>query len=183
MMRSQVSVGKGFFTDFSKFLVTVHPETIWMEWSRSIATTDPSGDCQPGALEIILTDQLTRQSETTLQGSSEKTIRGELPTTFCLIITTECTACIVGEIKSDEMEAESQNIEQMVGLFRKNQYAMLGFTCNPSFISPRVLIQHGSVLLLYNLPTLSLEVEDYQGSLLALAKLFIAFTSVVNIAL
>jgi len=34
-----------------------------------------------------------------------------------------------------------RTLSQMVGLFRKNQYATLGFTCNPDFILPRVLIQ------------------------------------------
>ena len=38
--------------------------------------------------------------------------------------------CIVGEIKSDNTSATAQQIEQMVGLFRKTQQAMLGFTCN-----------------------------------------------------
>ena len=48
--------------------------------------------------------------------------------------------CIVGEIQSDESEAETQNGEVMVGLFRKNQQAMLGFTCNKNVFIPRVLI-------------------------------------------
>lgn len=68
------------------------------------------------------------------------------------------------------MDAESQNIEQTVGLFRKNQYAMLGFTCNPDFILPRVLIQDVAGegvrnLTLYTLPTLSLSMNDYPHSL------------------
>ena len=45
----------------------------------------------------------------------------------CMIEETRCTP--VGEIKSDASEdAEVQNVEQMVGLFRQRQQAMLGFT-------------------------------------------------------
>ena len=59
----------------------------------------------------------------------------------CIIEETRCTpvgemySCWrdvytpVGEIKSDASEdAEVQNVEQMVGLFRQRQQAMLGFT-------------------------------------------------------
>lgn len=61
---------------------------------------------------------------------------------------------------------------------------MLGFTCNPHSILPRVLIQEVTVgdqvlLNLYTLPTLRL---DASHSFLALAKLFVAFISVVNTA-
>ena len=86
---------------------------------------------------------------------------------------------IVGEIKSDSSVAENQNIEQMIGLWRKNQCAMLGFTCNRELIEPRVLIRKENVLMLYRLPQLSLEGDSTKCSLLQLAELFIAFTSFV----
>ena len=86
---------------------------------------------------------------------------------------------IVGEIKSDFSVAENQNIEQMIGLWRKNQCAMLGFTCNRELIEPRVLVRKENLLLLYRLPQLSIEGDVTTCSLLQLAELFIAFTSFV----
>lgn len=58
---------------------------------------------------------------------------------------------IVGEIKCDDSPAEQQNIEQMLGVWRKNQRAMLGFTCNKEFVHLRVLLGEENYLRLYRL--------------------------------
>ena len=47
---------------------------------------------------------------------------------------------IVGEIKSDTSPGEKQNIEEMLGVWRKNQTARLGFTCNKESVHLRVLL-------------------------------------------
>lgn len=138
----------------------VHPDTVqWRYTCRSLHSTNPSGDAQPGALDIILTDlprDLRQPSSNERKRNHQRRIAD-----YVLFDYHKGMYCIVGEIKSDEMVgAESQNVEQMVDLFRKNQYAMLGFTCNPYSIVPRVLIQVEGTLKLYTLPTLSLN-ESY----------------------
>ena len=89
-----------------------------MEWYRSIATTDPSGDCQPDALEIILTDQPSNLRQP-CRGQVKKLSDQE----SCQLL--DYHNRMYGELKSDKVEAESQNIEQMVGLFRKTSMPCL----------------------------------------------------------
>ena len=96
-----------------------------------------------------------------------------------MMAATKCTP----ELKSVESEAESQNVEQLIGLFHKNQQAMLGFTCNPRAIIPRILLHRQGLLELLTLQPLSLDEQSYLHSLHRLATLFIAFISIVNIAL
>ena len=59
---------------------------------------------------------------------------------------------IVGELKSDDTPAEQQNIEEMLGVWRKNQTALLGFTCNNESVHLRVLLAEEKQLRLYRLP-------------------------------
>ena len=87
---------------------------------------------------------------------------------------------IVGEIKSDIVSAENQNIEQMFALMRKKQACMLGFTCHPDRIEPRILQRKHDEMILYALPDLSLEADYTSRSLRKLTELFIAFTTFVN---
>ena len=177
----QNAAGKIFFAKFGEFLLKHSVSRNHL----SLISTNPSGDAQPGAMEIIHTDP----SRDMRHSRSQKVqIWQKRIADYVLFDTGRRMYCIVGEIKSEDTTAESQNIEQMIGLFRKNQYAMLGFTCNPGSIMPRVLIQVVTDegvrnLRLYTLPTLSLSAKKYQDSLLDLARLFIAFTSVVNITL
>ena len=89
---------------------------------------------------------------------------------------------IIGEIKSDASTGEAQNVEQMVGLFRKNQQAMLGFTCNTSVIIPRILVRQEGTLVLHTLVPLPLDEDTYPESLCRIAQLFMAFISIVAIA-
>lgn len=170
----QNAAGKMFFFRFGEFLLMHSVGGNHL----SLLSTNPSGDAQPGAMEIIHTDPskaLRNRSSQTVQ-SRQKRIAD-----YVLFDADRRMYCIVGEVKSEDTTAESQNIEQMIGLFRKDQYAMLGFTCNQGSILPRVLIQNEDEgvrsLVLYTLRPLSLSAD----SLHFLAKLFIAFTSVVNI--
>ena len=169
MMNFGNAWGKFFFVEFGKFLLLVHHRTAREKQYRSLLSTNPSG-IQPGALALLDDDDECPKLQKRVADYTMYDYHNKM-------------YCIVGEIKSGMGESTNQNIEQMVGLFRKNQYAMLGFSCNQSSIHLRVLIQHERVLSLYILPTLSLEGDDYQFSLFQLAKLFIAFTSVVNIAM
>ena len=90
---------------------------------------------------------------------------------------------IVGESKSAEEDAaEYQTVEQLVGLFRKKQKAMLGFTCNPSAFIPRVLLHKQHTLEMQTLQPLSLASENFPTSLRSKAELFIACITIVNIA-
>ena len=60
----------------------------------------------------------------------------------------------VGELKSDDSPAEQQNSEEMLGVWRKNQTALLGFTCNNESVHLRVLLAEENQLRLYRLPEL-----------------------------
>ena len=172
----QNAVGKDFLTEFGKFLLQVHPaDTTWRY--KSTHSTNPSGEAQPGSLAITHT---TLRRELRTPSLLERTQAHQKSVAdYVLFDKDKSRYCIVGELKSDEDGAESQNIEQMVGLFRKDQAVMLGFTCNPQAVLPRVLLQAEGTLKLYTLPTLSLKEACYSESL---RKLFIAFTSIVNIA-
>lgn len=132
---------------------------------------------QPGAMRIVHSNPL--RSDT-----SRQHIHQDRVADYVLFDFQNKMYCIVGEIKNKDTTAADQNIEQMIGLFRINQRAMLGFTCNAHFVIPRVLIQDDSgpdpQLNLYTLQTLWL---DNPASLLELAKLFMAFTTIVDIAL
>ena len=180
----QNAAGQMFFTKFGEFLILVHSSCNWYRY-QSAHSTNPSGNAQPGALEVIHTapSKALRQQSSEVIQTHQKRIAD-----YVLFDVEKRMYCIVGEIKSEAaMEAESQNIEQMVGLFRKNQYAMLGFTCNPEFIQARVLIQDINEgvrnLRLYTLGKLGLSAKACQLSLETLAELFIAFTGVVNTTL
>ena len=83
---------------------------------------------------------------------------------------------IVGEIKSSvEAGGDNQNIEQMVGLWRRGQKAMLGFTCYPEGVKLRVMVEaeeEVDTLRVLNLRPLALK---SCSSLERLAEYFIAY--------
>lgn len=58
---------------------------------------------------------------------------------------------------------------------------MLGFTCHPDHIELRVLQIKHDKMILYALPDLSIEADYTCRSLQKLTKLFIAFTTLINI--
>ena len=56
---------------------------------------------------------------------------------------------VVRELKYKSEDGESQNIEQMIGIWRQNQTAMLGFTCNPEAFLARVLLWVKDKMIIY----------------------------------
>ena len=52
----------------------------------------------------------------------------------------------MGEIKSDVENAVAQNVEQMIGVLREEQIVMLGFTCNPDYFAPRILVRNENTI-------------------------------------
>ena len=142
-------------------------------------STNQHGDCQPGSANITHTipKPCTSQSEvsSTTTSSSTKKVSD-----FVVFDHSTKIYTIVGEIECDNDEAEQQNIEQMLGVWRKHQRAMLEFTCNKTFVLPRVLMAEDNSLVLYSFPKLPLSENDLSKSLRMLAELFLAFTSFVD---
>lgn len=72
---------------------------------------------------------------------------------------------IVGEIKSDNTAALSQNVEQMVGLFGFDQKMMLGLVVWPEKIQPQIPVRKGDALELNRMQELSLANDCVQETL------------------
>ena len=166
------AAGKMFFYHLAEFILILRPNTQYMPY----ISTNPHGNCQPGSANITHTIPRphTRQSEvssTTTSSSTEKV------SDFVVFDHSAKIYTIVGEIND---EAEQQNIEQMLGVWRKHQRAMLGFTCNKAFVLPRVLMVDNNSLVLYSFPELPLSENNLSDSLRMLAELFLAFTSFVD---
>ena len=94
---------------------------------KSRYSTNPKGVHQPGAFEIKYVTR-TRQVE---QGSTIKTdIHNKVADLLCMMQTLYdanlCCYRIVRELKYKSEDGESQNIEQMIGIWRQNQTAKLG---------------------------------------------------------
>lgn len=173
----QNAQGKHFFVALGKFLVHVHPLGL-QECYMSTCSTNPQGPAQPGNMELIITDA-PRESR---RGTKPVKKYQKRVADYVLYDVRNNMYAIVGEIKSDASTGEGQNVEQMVGLFRKNQQAMLGFTCNTSAIIPRILVHREGTLVLHTLVPLPLDEDTYSESLCQIAQLFMAFISIVNIA-
>ena len=85
---------------------------------------------------------------------------------------------IVSEVKESLNDAtEAQNNEQMLGLWKKNQQAMLGLQFNGLIVIPKVLLLQSDGLHLYYLPELNVSNNDAFCDLL---YLMLAFLSIVN---
>ena len=171
----QNAQGKHFFTALGSFLTCVHPPDS-QSFYRSTCSTNPSGNAQPGCLKLLLTDLEPKR----LRQPTPVSVPQVRVADYVLYEKRNAMYCIVGEIKSDNTSATVQQIEQMVGLFRKNQQAMLGFTCNRCTFVPRILTQKGGHLRLYQGAEVSL---DDDTSLAYIAQLFLAFASIVNITM
>ena len=138
-----------FFHSLGEFVLILQPT----ERYASYISTNPHGERQPGSVVVAHTGpaKATRQTLAT----DQCTVSVERDTDYVMFDHHTQMYTIVGEIKSDDSLAERQNIEQMIGLWRKKQSAMLGFTCNTQCIQPRVLLRSGNFLILYRLPHLS----------------------------
>ena len=120
----QNAMGKFLFVELGNFLINIHPLCLY----TSACSTNPKGDAQPGNFLVILTDECRE-----LRANSTPKIRKQQRriADYVMYDRRNDMYSIVGEIKSDARDdAEVQNVEQMVGLFRQRQQAMLGFTCN-----------------------------------------------------
>ena len=171
----QNAMGKLFFMELGNFLIHIHPLCLHQCY-KSTCSTNPRGDAQPGNLLVILTDDC-RELKTVANTKIRKQQRRIAD--YVMYDGRNEMYSIVGEIS----KGEDANVEQMVGLFRQHQQAMLGFTCNNEAITLRILIQNQNTLTLTVLPPLSLAEEEYSQSMRKLAELFLAFISIVNIAL
>lgn len=174
--RFQNAAGKSFFYHLGMFLLTVLPKSTMCRFQSDIST-NPHGNAQPGGLKIghMEPPRGLRDKQNWVTSIKEK------KADYVMFDKVLKMYCIVGEIKSEQDLAESQNTEQMLGLFRKNQRVMLGFTCNPVEIQMRVLHANttsGTLFLDTVSPPLLL---DSPTSLYHVADFFIAFISVVNI--
>jgi len=145
------AAGKMFFYHLAEFILILRPNKQYVPY----ISTNPHADCQPGSTNITHTipKPCTRQSEeassTTTTSSTEKV------SDFVAFDHSAMIYTIVGEIKCDNDEAEQQNIEEMLGAWRKHQHqgAMLGFTCNKTFVLPRVFMAEDNSL--FCIPSLS----------------------------
>ena len=85
---------------------------------------------------------------------------------------------IVSEVKESFNDAtKAQNNEQMLGLWKKNQQAMLGLQFNGLIVIPKVLLLQSDGFHLYYLPELNVSNNDAFCDLL---YLMLAFLSIVN---
>ena len=68
-----------------------------------------------------------------------------------------CINTVVAEVKQDEMEAaETQNNEQMVGLWSVGQIAMLGLEFKSTSVVPKILAVDNNALRMFYLNPLNL---------------------------
>ena len=74
-----------------------------------------------------------------------------------------------GEVKSSPDMALSQNLEQMLGLWRAKQTFMLGWTINPANLYMRILVRQDHEITLYNVA-----LPNNANSILLLARLYLA---------
>ena len=114
----QNAMGKFFFMELGNFLIHIHPLYLHQCY-KSACSTNPRGDAQPGNLLVILTNDC-RELRTVANTKIRKQQRRIAD--YVMYDRRNEMYSIVGEIKSDASEdAEVQNVEQMVGLFRQRQ--------------------------------------------------------------
>ena len=168
------AAGKMFFFHLANFILVLRLD----EQYKAYISTNPHGDCQPGSSKITHTvlRPNTRQSQNATSSSTAERVAD-----FVVYDHSANIYTIVGEIECDDSPGEQQNIEQMVGVWRKNQRAMLGFTCNKEAVHLRVLLAEEDGLCLYYFPKFCFSPPGKLKQLLCkLAELFLAFTSFVD---
>ena len=168
------AAGKMFFYNFAEFILILRPNAQF----KPYISTNPHGDCQPGSSTITHTVPKRNTRHTEANDTSSSTT--ERVADFVVFEHSKNIYTIVGEIKSDDSPAEQQNIEEMLGVWRKNQTAMLGFTCNNESVHLRVLLAEENQLRLYRLPELCLSPAKFKVTLSIVAELFLAFTSFID---
>ena len=124
-------------------------------------STSPSGDKQPGAFHVdwILTTTSERSQSIQGQDRVADVVSVHLQTRFFMIVV---------EIKSSNVDAASQNIEQMVGLFHPDQRIMLGLSVGTLMTTPRLLQRDGQSLILTEINKIAHTTKDGLRNLAAL---------------
>ena len=121
------AVGKMFFWSLGEFILQLYcPAAVPY---ASYISTNPHGDCQPGSMILLHTCPAAKTRQCQPDDNDTATVAHERVSDYVMYNHETKVYTIAGEIKSETSAAENQNIEQMVGLWRKKQCAMLGFTC------------------------------------------------------
>ena len=134
-----------------------------------------TGFTQPGALFV----NWSLPSRTLRRQSPERIIHTNERYADCIIYDSyNCVNVVVVEVKEDEEEAsESQNNEQMVGLWKTGQIAMLGLEFHTNTVRPKILALIDDVMHMFYLNSLDLkDSNDFS----ALTKLIMSFVTCVK---
>ena len=149
--------GKFFAHTFAKYLLSSFPHGQEHCFESSFSTTSGGGGGRSGEIGIKDSEAGSASvmyvyKKRTTKSEAEKTVADQKTryTDVSVYCHTLGLYCICGEIKSDDFDtAESQNVEQLLGLWRPNQKFMLGWTINPKAIIARMLLRSGESLVLY----------------------------------
>ena len=163
----QSTQGKFFFTLFTAILALDHVE---MDFLHS---TNPSGDSQPGAFEVswILNCPTTRSNAQ----ESQRSERHQLRVADFVAWNFERNIYPI-EIKSDDRAPVFfQSLEQMLGLFKKQQKVMLGLVCQPSFVTPVIVRRTDSHIIVTQLA--KLDFTNNISNMIELTELLISFVN------
>ena len=164
--------GKYFFTSLGRF-VTLLDETSKCE---SFLSTNTHGVYQPGSLKVTW---VTKAHQTRQGSSSVVEAEQERVSDFVVWDPVKNIYIITGEIKSSDYEpALFQVKEQMIGLLKANQTAILGLVVWPSEILPIILKRSGNVMKWYYLQKVKVGEEAYFS---ALANLYIACIHLIDL--
>ncbi len=138
-----------------------------------LISTNPKGFYQPGSLSV----EWVTPAKNTRSESGVVTTAQERVADF--VVVNQGVYTVVGEIKTEERGGETQNLEQMVGLFQKDQKVMLGLVVNPTYITPQILVRGQEKITCYYLRTLPLDDDDVtlRDSLKQLAEMIVYFNS------
>ena len=175
--------GKIFPDAFANYLLNIFPLGQNRHFESSFSTSSGGGgggrsgeigikDSQTGSASVYK-KRKTRSKESEKTVADQKTKYSDV-SVYCHTLG---LYCICGEVKSDEDDtAASQNVEQLLGLWRPNQKFILGWTLNPKSIIARLLVRSGERLDLY-------EVKHPNNvfGLLNLARLYMAIFSTLKL--
>lgn len=147
------AAGNFFFLTLGNFVLHL-PATA--QYSSYIST-NPHGLYQPGSATLTHSSPARHTRASACVADTRTTV--ERVADYAMYNHHTGVYTIVGEIKSDVVSAENQNIEQMFALMRKQQTCMFGFTCHSDRIELRVLQRKHDEMILYTLPDVSLETD------------------------
>ena len=168
----QNAYGKYFFSSLGTF-VTLLDETSRCE---SFHSTNTHGVYQPGSLKVTW---VTKAHQTRHGSSSVVEAEQERVSDFVVWDPVKNIYIITGEIKSSDHEPSLFQVkEQMIGLLKANQTAILGLVVWPSEILPIILKRSGNVMKWYYIQKVKVGEEAYFS---ALANLYISFIHLIDL--